>query len=114
MQVEDYYEIKQKSGGQAEMMAMPGSQEHTSLGEENEGNREMKPRGFALAIRIPQGWTGRMPALIVSKFLLKNIRAFVLFYWEYYKYEYRMKLKNGVDWDVMSCGSCKNRHFGGT
>jgi hypothetical protein len=21
-------------------------------------------------------------------------------------------MKNGVFWDVMSCGSCKNRHFG--
>jgi hypothetical protein len=26
-----------------------------------------------------------------------------------------MKLKkNGVFWDVTSCGSCKNRRFGGT
>jgi hypothetical protein len=23
-------------------------------------------------------------------------------------------MKNGVFWDVMPCGSCKNRHFGGT
>jgi hypothetical protein len=23
-------------------------------------------------------------------------------------------LKNGVFWDVMPCGSCKNRRFGGT
>jgi hypothetical protein len=23
-------------------------------------------------------------------------------------------MKNGVFWDVTSCGSCKNRHFGGT
>jgi hypothetical protein len=23
-------------------------------------------------------------------------------------------LKNGVFWDVTPCGSCKNRHFGGT
>jgi hypothetical protein len=23
-------------------------------------------------------------------------------------------MKNGVFWDVMSCGSCKNRRFGGT
>jgi hypothetical protein len=26
----------------------------------------------------------------------------------------REKLKNGVFWDVTPCGSCKNRHFGGT
>jgi hypothetical protein len=26
----------------------------------------------------------------------------------------RQSLKNGVFWDVMSCGSCKNRRFGGT
>jgi hypothetical protein len=24
------------------------------------------------------------------------------------------ELKNGVFWDVMPCGSCKNRRFGGT
>jgi hypothetical protein len=24
------------------------------------------------------------------------------------------KLKNGVFWNVMPCGSCKNRRFGGT
>jgi hypothetical protein len=24
------------------------------------------------------------------------------------------QLKNGVFWDVTPCGSCKNRHFGGT
>jgi hypothetical protein len=23
-------------------------------------------------------------------------------------------MKNGVFWDVMPCGSCKNRRFGGT
>jgi hypothetical protein len=23
-------------------------------------------------------------------------------------------MKNGVFWDVTPCGSCKNRHFGGT
>jgi hypothetical protein len=23
-------------------------------------------------------------------------------------------MKNGIFWDVMSCGSCKNRRFGGT
>jgi hypothetical protein len=23
-------------------------------------------------------------------------------------------MKNGIFWDVMPCGSCKNRHFGGT
>jgi hypothetical protein len=23
-------------------------------------------------------------------------------------------MKNAVFWDVTSCGSCKNRHFGGT
>jgi hypothetical protein len=23
-------------------------------------------------------------------------------------------MKNGVFWDVMPCGSCKNRHIGGT
>jgi hypothetical protein len=23
-------------------------------------------------------------------------------------------MKNGVYWDVMRCGSCKNRRFGGT
>jgi hypothetical protein len=23
-------------------------------------------------------------------------------------------IKNGVFWDVTPCGSCKNRHFGGT
>jgi hypothetical protein len=23
-------------------------------------------------------------------------------------------MKNGVSWDVMPCGSCKNRRFGGT
>jgi hypothetical protein len=23
-------------------------------------------------------------------------------------------VKNGVFWDVTPCGSCKNRHFGGT
>jgi hypothetical protein len=25
-----------------------------------------------------------------------------------------MTMKNGVFWDVMPCGSCKNRRFGGT
>jgi hypothetical protein len=25
-----------------------------------------------------------------------------------------MFMKNGVFWDVMPCGSCKNRRFGGT
>jgi hypothetical protein len=28
--------------------------------------------------------------------------------------EYRSKMKNGVFWDVMPRGSCKNRRFGGT
>jgi hypothetical protein len=27
--------------------------------------------------------------------------------------QYLMKLNNGVFWDVKSCGSCKNRSFGG-
>jgi hypothetical protein len=26
----------------------------------------------------------------------------------------RSAIKNGVFWDVMPCGSCKNRRFGGT
>jgi hypothetical protein len=30
-----------------------------------------------------------------------------------YKYNC-MSIKNGVFWDVMLCGSCKNRRFGGT
>jgi hypothetical protein len=25
-----------------------------------------------------------------------------------------LKEKNGIFWDVMPCGSCKNRRFGGT
>jgi hypothetical protein len=39
MQVEDYYETKQKTGGQAETMAMPISQKHKRLGEEHKGAR---------------------------------------------------------------------------
>jgi hypothetical protein len=27
---------------------------------------------------------------------------------------YRSELKNAVFWDVTPCGSCKNKHFGGT
>jgi hypothetical protein len=29
-------------------------------------------------------------------------------------WETQLDLKNGVLWDVMLCGSCKNRRFGGT
>jgi hypothetical protein len=42
MQVEDYYEAKQKTRGQAEMMAMPKSQKRRPLGEENKEARLVK------------------------------------------------------------------------
>jgi hypothetical protein len=29
-------------------------------------------------------------------------------------YKHLMLLKNGIFWYVTPCGSCKNRHFGGT
>jgi hypothetical protein len=28
--------------------------------------------------------------------------------------EHKLRVKNGVFWDVTPCGSCKNRRFGGT
>jgi hypothetical protein len=28
--------------------------------------------------------------------------------------EHKLRVKNGVFWDVKPCGSCKNRRFGGT
>jgi hypothetical protein len=28
--------------------------------------------------------------------------------------KFSLIMKNGVFWDVMPCGSCKNRRFGGT
>jgi hypothetical protein len=28
--------------------------------------------------------------------------------------EHKLRVKNGIFWDVMPCGSCKNRRFGGT
>jgi hypothetical protein len=62
-----------------------------------------------------------------SHLLLKNIKirlySTIIFPVVLYRCEtwsltlrekYRLRVKNGVFWDVMPCGSCKNRRFGGT
>jgi hypothetical protein len=37
-----------------------------------------------------------------------------LYYYVRYEVITAVTMKNGVFWDVVPCGSCKNRRFGGT
>jgi hypothetical protein len=42
------------------------------------------------------------------------MRVWTIFNYVRFEVFTAVTMKNGVFWDVMLCGSCKNRRFGGT
>jgi hypothetical protein len=54
-----------------------------------------------------EGWWGLLvPAALLYMMQIQQFVRFEIFM--------VVTMKNGVFWDVMACGSCKNRRFGGT
>jgi hypothetical protein len=61
---------------------------------------------------------GNTASIFMVKLNLTTVRSYQMLvrrtFQNIQNFEHNFSLKNGVFWDVTPCGSCKNRHFGGT